>query len=111
MVLNVAKLSGGIKVTRDTRAYTAEIVPWFWFLTKRMGCRIFQSQSVVDIIQAIFNECPFKEFKIGPMLLTHPVRDYCVQYRETDFDFVSRLMEEEAQKEPAQATSHVQSYA
>jgi len=91
----VAKLSGGLKVTRDTRAYSAEIVPWFWFLKKRAGCRIFQEKSVVDIVEAILGECPFKEYRIGSMLLNHPVRDYCVQYRETDFEFVSRLMEEE----------------
>lgn len=91
----ISTLSGGVKVTRDARAYSAEIVPWFWFLTKRAGCRIFQSMSVVDIIQAILDECPIKSYRMGSMLLNHPVRDYCVQYRETDFDFVSRLMEEE----------------
>ena len=74
--------------------YRAEMVPWLWFLTRKSDCRTFQKQSVPDIIQTIFTELGFSDFELrlyGPFRK----RDYCVQYRETDFNFVSRLMEEE----------------
>lgn len=74
--------------------YSATVVPWLWFLTKRQDCRIFQDQSVTDIIKEVFNGAGFSDFKLV-CNKPHPTRTYCVQYRETDFEFVSRLMEEE----------------
>lgn len=76
------------------RNYRARVVPWLWFLTRTSDCRIFQNKSVPDIVQQIFKDLGFSDFE--PRLSGHhPKRDYCVQYRETDFNFVSRLMEEE----------------
>ena len=74
--------------------YRAEVVPWLWFLTKTTDCRIFQNKSVPDIIQQIFKDLGFSDFKLQLKGSFEPW-DYCVQYRETDFNFVSRLMEEE----------------
>jgi len=73
--------------------YTATIVPWLWLLTKTADMRIFQEKSAVDIIEQIFTEKGFSDYtkKLG----TYKPRNYCVQYRETDFSFISRLMEEE----------------
>ena len=67
---------------------------WLWFLTRTADCRIFQEKTVPDIIKEVFADHPMAVFEDG---LTGDVRqrEYCVQYRETDFDFVSRLMEEE----------------
>ncbi len=74
--------------------YRATLVPWLWALTRSADCRMFQHHSVTDIVQQVFRDRGAKDFE--PNLSgTYPVREYCVQYRETDFDFVSRLMEEE----------------
>jgi type VI secretion system secreted protein VgrG len=80
---------------RGYRVYRAEVVPWFWLLTRIANCRIFQNQSVKDIIPAVFADCDQASFDLSGVKANHHVREYCVQYRETDFNFVSRLMEEE----------------
>ncbi|WP_218588612.1 type VI secretion system Vgr family protein [Marivita hallyeonensis] len=75
--------------------YKAVVRPWLWFLTRRTDLRIFQEMNVVDIIQAVLGEHNFSghlKLKLGK---SYDNRTYCVQYRETDFDFISRLMEEE----------------
>src|SRR5436853_4349302 len=74
--------------------YRAEIVPWLWFLTRTADCRIFQNKTAPDIIKMIFEDLGFKDFALR-LQGSFVKRDYCVQYRETDFNFVSRLMEEE----------------
>ena len=79
---------------RDLISYYAEMVPWLWFLTRKSDCRIFQKMKVPDIVKQIFDEMNFKDYKLqlyGDFL----EREYCVQYRETDFNFISRLLEEE----------------
>ena len=75
-------------------AYEAEVVPWFWFLTLFSDCRIFQKMSVPDIVEKVFKDRGFSDFK-SALKGTYSPRDYCVQYRESDFNFVSRLLEEE----------------
>src|SRR5438876_1633330 len=74
--------------------YQAEVVPWLWFLSKTRDCRIFQAKSVPEIIKSVFEELGFQDFREA-LSRTYTTWDYCVQYRETDFHFVSRLMEEE----------------
>ncbi|MBI3466983.1 MAG: type VI secretion system tip protein VgrG, partial [Planctomycetes bacterium] len=87
---------------RDARFayYHAEVVPWLWLLMLTSDCRIFQEKTVPQIVAEIFDELR-KDF---PGLVNvrdttkaenHRPWDYCVQYRETDFNFVSRLMEHE----------------
>jgi type VI secretion system secreted protein VgrG len=71
--------------------YRMEIVPQFWLLTRRTQSRIFQHVSVPDILKKVL-EGVDAAFEIQGTF--HP-RDYCVQYRESDFAFASRLMEEE----------------
>ena len=80
----------------DTRFshHRATMVPWLWLLTRTADSRIFQKLSVPDIIDKIFKEKGFNDFKVK-LQGSYDKRDYCVQYRETDFNFVSRLMEEE----------------
>ncbi|MGD9713146.1 MAG: type VI secretion system tip protein TssI/VgrG, partial [Thermomicrobiales bacterium] len=75
--------------------YTAEMVPWFWFLTRRTNCRIFQELTVPQIIEEIFQELGFSDFDLSGLSGSFDKRVYCVQYRETDFDFISRWMEHE----------------
>jgi type VI secretion system secreted protein VgrG len=74
--------------------YSARVVPWVWFLTRTSDCRIFQQKSVPDIIKSVFREHGTSDFE-DSLNGSYSPRDYCVQYMETDFDFVSRLMEEE----------------
>jgi type VI secretion system secreted protein VgrG len=76
------------------RRYVATVRPWLWFLTRTSDCRIFQEMTVPDIIKSVFGDHGFADFKLE---LTGSYRTwtYCVQYRETDFNFVSRLMEQE----------------
>lgn len=73
--------------------YHVEMVPWLWMLTRTSDCKIFQSMTIPDIIQQIFSTYGFAEFR-NALQGSYPVREYCVQYRETDFNFVSRLMEQ-----------------
>ena len=89
----ISRFSQGAQDRRLT-AYRAQMVPWLWFLTRTADCRIFQNQKVPDIIQKIFKDLGFSDFKLR-LYGDFVTRDYCVQYRETDFNFVSRLMEEE----------------
>jgi type VI secretion system secreted protein VgrG len=72
-------------------AYSLEIVPAFWLLTRRTQSRIFQRLSAPDIIKKVLDGLEVG-FEIQG---TFEPRDFCVQYRETDFNFASRLMEEE----------------
>lgn len=74
--------------------YRASLKPWLWFLTRTADCRIFQEMTVPDIIKKVFRDLGFTDFEDK---LSGSYRNwvYCVQYRETDFNFVSRLMEQE----------------
>lgn len=81
-------------VVGRTTSYRATVVPWLWFLTRTSDCRIFQEKTAPEIITELFRELGFTEFK-DQLTGSYPTRAYCVQYRESDFDFVSRLMEEE----------------
>ena len=74
--------------------YHAELRPWLWILTKAADCRIFQNKSVPDIIKRVFADLGFTDYR-DDTTATYAARDYCVQYNETAFDFVSRLMEDE----------------
>ncbi len=78
----------------DVAIYQATIVPWLWFLDQTTDCRIFQNKNVPDIIKQIFQEYGYNDFSLR-LYGDFVKRDYCVQYRESDFNFVSRLMEEE----------------
>lgn len=74
--------------------YRATVVPWLWFLTRASDCRIFQDMTTPDIIKQVFRDRGFSDFD-DALNGNYRTWEYCVQYRETDFDFVSRLMEQE----------------
>nr|WP_288359012.1 type VI secretion system tip protein VgrG [uncultured Pseudomonas sp.] len=75
-------------------SYQVTLKPWLWLLSRTSDCRIFQSKTVPDIVKQVFRDLGFSDFEDA---LTRSYREweYCVQYRETSFDFVSRLMEQE----------------
>jgi len=74
--------------------YRATLVPWLWFLTRTADCRMFQNMKVPDIIKQVFRDRGLTNFE-DRLSGTYRTWEYCVQYRETDFNFVSRLMEQE----------------
>lgn len=76
------------------KEYQAEVVPWFDLLKLSSNCRFFQEKNVPDIIEQVFKDLDFRAYKLD-LRFTYTAMDYCAQYRETDFDFVSRLMEQE----------------
>lgn len=76
-------------------AYHATVHPWLWFLTRTADCRIFQNKTVPDIIKEVLKEQGFTDIKDALGGVQYRTWEYCVQYRETDFNFVSRLMEQE----------------
>ncbi len=75
--------------------YTAVIVPWFSFLNYATNLRIFQDKDVTQIIQQVVSEHGFSGQLRLALTKSYTPRDYCVQYRESDFNFLSRLMESE----------------
>jgi type VI secretion system secreted protein VgrG len=74
--------------------YRAEIVPWLWFLSLSRECRIYQHLNVLEIAEQVFKGLGYTDFRIA-CTRTYPARDFCVQYRETHLNFVSRLLDEE----------------
>jgi type VI secretion system secreted protein VgrG len=91
----VCRFRAGPVKMRGLRHYSAEVVPWLWLLTRTADCRIFQNKSVPEIVEQIFKDLGFTAYDKSGVKGPHPKWDYCVQYRETDFNFVSRLMEQE----------------
>ncbi|GLR71894.1 type VI secretion system Vgr family protein [Agaribacter marinus] len=83
------------KDNKDKNAfYGAVIRPWFWLLTLSEHCRIFQEKSYPDIIKAVFSDLGFSDFE-DQLTATYQAKDYVVQFNESDFNFVSRIMQQE----------------
>ena len=74
--------------------YTAVVRPWLWLLSRTADCRIFQEMTVPDILKKLFAEHGLSDY-VMDLTGTYQKWMYCVQYRETDLNFVSRLMEHE----------------
>lgn len=73
--------------------YRAILRPWFWLLTRTADCRVFQGKTVTDIFQEVCQQAGFADLDLRAH--SDQVLEYCVQYRETDFNFLSRLLERE----------------
>jgi len=87
IVTSFTQLPGTFRLSR----YRATVAPKIWVLTRKHNLRIFQDQDVPDILKKVL-----QGFDVAWELhKSYPQREYCVQYRETDFNFISRLMEEE----------------
>lgn len=72
--------------------YSAQLRPWLWLLEHTRDCRIFQQETIPDIIQEVFREHGFSDLDVR-LNATYLPLDYVVQYRETTLAFVTRLME------------------
>lgn len=79
----------------DYAIYRATLRPWLWFLSRAANCRIFQNKSTPEIIKQVLADQGFSGELKDSLSGSYQPRTYCVQYRETDFNFISRLMEEE----------------
>jgi len=76
-------------------SYRIELRPWIWLLSRTQDCQIFQNMSAYAIISQIFQKAGFSDVQDKRQNQAgSTVLEYCVQYRETAFDFVTRLMEE-----------------
>jgi type VI secretion system secreted protein VgrG len=73
--------------------YQAQLVPWLWLLTRSTDCRIFQGDSVIDIVKKVFGDFKLTDYELDVNEKNYKPIPYCVQYRETHFNFVSRLLE------------------
>ncbi len=73
--------------------FTAEIRPWYWLLSRTADSRVFQEINVPDLFSQILGEYGFSDLE-KKLSGTYPVRQYLVQYRETDLDFLTRIAEE-----------------
>jgi len=90
----VSSLVAGSVVETRFRQYQIVMVPWLSLLSYRSDCRIFQEKSAPDIVEEVFKNLGFNDFS-WKLQGSYSPREYCVQYRETDFQFVTRLLEEE----------------
>ncbi len=76
--------------------YAAEVVPTFWQFSLRKNSRIFQKKQAQEIVQQVLEDGGITSDRFRFALEnTTRLRKFCVQYRETDFDFISRILEEE----------------
>jgi type VI secretion system secreted protein VgrG len=90
----VRSLSSASVDVRGFREYQAEIVPWLWLLNCTTDCRIFQNQTFPKIIETIFGDYGFTDYETSGLTGSYQKLDFCVQYRESAFAFISRWMEE-----------------
>ena len=74
--------------------YQAVMRPWYWLLTRTSDSRIFQFMTVPDILKAVFADNGFSDYEVR-LYGDYREWEYCVQYRETDYNFLARLMEQE----------------
>lgn len=79
---------------QDLIHYRVELVPWIWFLSLRRDSRIFQEMDILAIVEEVFGEAGYSDFDIR-CTRSYDEREFTVQYRESDLDFVSRLLEDE----------------
>ncbi len=88
----IIRAERGEKMGRFVR-HSAVMRPWPWFMTRTRKNRVFQKVSVKDILTKVLGEYSSDHSLRSLGVPPYPTMDYCIQYNETDFDFVSRLME------------------
>jgi type VI secretion system secreted protein VgrG len=84
--------AGTTQSSRQLYRYQLRLQPWLWFLSRTADCRIFQNKSVKEIFEAVVKGHGFNDYRLS-LTGEYQQLEYCVQYRETDFNFVSRLLE------------------
>ena len=74
--------------------YLIVVRPWTWLLTRTSDCKIFQDKTLRQIIEAVLADHPYADFEFQ-LTASYQPWTYCVQYRESDYNFIARLMEQE----------------
>ncbi|MFZ5891793.1 MAG: type VI secretion system Vgr family protein [Myxococcota bacterium] len=75
--------------------YQASVRPWFWLLGQNRNSRVFKNKTVPTIVKDIFREHGFSDFADSLTGDSYRTWEYLIQYRESDFNFVSRILEQE----------------
>ncbi|MDJ0836833.1 MAG: type VI secretion system tip protein TssI/VgrG [Acidobacteriota bacterium] len=79
--------------SKQSYVYHVEIRPKLWLLTRGTNTRVFQDKTAKDIVEEVVNAYGITmEWQVNG---SPPTRTYCVQYRESDYNFISRLLEDE----------------
>ena len=86
------RLPRPIRILSLPTTYQAEVVPWLWFLSHTSDSRIFQNKTILEILTQVFQDFGFRDFR-SALRGTYERHEVVVQYRETEFNFISRLME------------------
>ena len=76
----------------DLYTYECELVPWLWFFTRHRDNRIFQNLSIPDIVEKLLRDAGFMDYTLE-LREQHPPLEYVTQFRETNLDFMNRLLE------------------
>lgn len=84
----------GDPVEGSANHYRATMVPWTWLLTRTTDCKIYQNKKIQDIVQEVFDCYQFGDYEFR-LTATYQPKEFIVQYRESAFNFVSRLLEHE----------------
>lgn len=88
-------VQGGEGSDDSAHTYTATVVPWLWLLTRSSDCYIYQDKTIPEIVNEVFGDFGCSELVETNLTATYPKHEYIVQYRETSFNFISRLLEHE----------------
>jgi type VI secretion system secreted protein VgrG len=88
LVADFTQLSYGERL----HEYRLTLRPWFWFLTRTADCQVFQDKTVKEIFETVAKDHGFSDFRFD-LKGSYRKLAYCVQYRETAFNFLSRLLE------------------
>ncbi|MDR2766142.1 MAG: type VI secretion system tip protein VgrG [Holosporaceae bacterium] len=94
----VAEFSQGATETENEiflTEYAATIRPALWLLDLDKNCLMFQNKTAIDIIKKVLQDCGVKDVDDKTKSCGKVQREYCVQYDESSFNFISRLMEDE----------------
>ncbi len=81
--------------SKDRMVYQARLVPSLSLLSLTQNCRVFQDKSVVEIVQSVLSQHPSSQSVEFRLQRHYPIMEFCVQFQESDIDFISRLLEEE----------------
>jgi type VI secretion system secreted protein VgrG len=94
LAADFAQVNHGNPASQGLSEYRLTLRPWLWFLSQTSDCRWFQNKTVPDIVQEVCRQAGYTDLRLA-LSGSYDPWDYCVQFRETDFNFVSRLLEQE----------------
>lgn len=81
-----------VATRRDDLTVQITAAPWLWFLSLSKNCRIYEEKTTPEIIESVLQDHGFGDYALQ-LNRDYPEHIYCVQYNESDFDFIQRLME------------------